>query len=262
MHACGNDFVISNLQDCSTKKENILKITDRKKGIGCDQLLLIKQFDSQNNLVEFVIYNADGSKAQTCINGTACLASYMMGIYKLDFIKLRSFVDILECKKAKDNKVIVKLLKYSFGYKDTQGTEQDALDLKIAGIKQKVAVVDIGNPHVIFFVDTQKQLENLCHFAKSVEESQIFKDGVNVTACFVANKELLYVSTWERGVGLTLSCGSAAFATYLAAHKNKYCNNEVKISAKGGDVLIFSESGALYIQNTPNFVFFGVYNNF
>ena len=70
MHGLGNDFVIidSRYKEIEPSELQIRKISDRRTGIGFDQLLIIK--NSKNNSDAFMgVYNANGSMVETCGNG-------------------------------------------------------------------------------------------------------------------------------------------------------------------------------------------------
>ena len=81
MHVLGNDFVIidgrqETLCDISLFPDDIQKLCDRNRGIGCDQLLWVKEKPGGKPIV--LVYNPDGSSAQACGNGTCCVAWLIM----------------------------------------------------------------------------------------------------------------------------------------------------------------------------------------
>ena len=74
MHGLGNDFVIfDNIKDLIVHDTNFIKkISNRRLGIGCDQVLIIEDIlESQNFKV--TMYNSDGSETGACGNGTDVL---------------------------------------------------------------------------------------------------------------------------------------------------------------------------------------------
>jgi diaminopimelate epimerase len=95
--------------------------------------------------------------------------------------------------------------------------------------------VNIGNPHVIFFVTelTKKKLEE---DSKKIINGNLFPEGVNVSAVKVISRNEIKVMTFERGVGLTDACGSGASASVFASCKMNYCDTKVKVSMVGGDL--------------------------
>ena len=262
MHACGNDFVIIE-EYLQLNQSEILKITDRKLGIGCDQLLIVKSFDKKESFVDFKIYNNDGSKAETCINGTLCLAWHLMQKHQIASIKLRSFKEVLDCNMAADKTVLIKMPSHSLEWeKIPLKNQQDTSNIKIDGIKETAFAINLGNPHVIFFANSDTKFEKLESFACKVKKSHIFKTDVNVSVCFVKSKNTIAVRTWERGVGQTLCCGSAAICTYIAAKQKAVCDLDLSINFLGGSVKVLKQGSCTYFSNNVNLVFVGNYCNF
>ena len=75
-HGAGNDFVIidKNVDFIKKSKKTIKKICDRRFGIGCDQLILLKK-STKYHQVSF--YNSDGSLGKNCGNGLRCAYKYL-----------------------------------------------------------------------------------------------------------------------------------------------------------------------------------------
>ena len=73
----GNDFIIIDAieDNLSLDKDLILKLSERRKGIGCDQVLLIRKSDIAD--AEMVVFNSDGTKSEACGNGARCVAKYL-----------------------------------------------------------------------------------------------------------------------------------------------------------------------------------------
>ena len=103
MNGLGNDFII--IEDFSKKisldKELIKKMSSRQFGVGCDQLLIIKEFEESEAFVE--MYNSDGSITGACGNGVRCIASHLMEKDNYEKIYVRTIEDKLECWRAKEN---------------------------------------------------------------------------------------------------------------------------------------------------------------
>ena len=79
MHGLGNDFaVIDNIDgDVSLSTDEIRKLSDRRFGIGFDQLLMVESSTSKDTDFRYVIFNADGSEVNQCGNGARCFALYV-----------------------------------------------------------------------------------------------------------------------------------------------------------------------------------------
>ena len=75
MHGIGNDFVLIDNQSrrLDLGVDQIRLLADRRRGIGCDQLLIIEPSDEHGADVRARIFNSDGSESHQCGNGLRCL---------------------------------------------------------------------------------------------------------------------------------------------------------------------------------------------
>ena len=80
MHGLGNDFIIIDTRDLDflLKPNEIKYLSNRRFGIGCDQLVLIK--NSEDGIADFqiLIFNSDGSEAESCGNATRCVGKLLL----------------------------------------------------------------------------------------------------------------------------------------------------------------------------------------
>src|SRR3989304_403906 len=79
MHGLGNDFVIIDAinQSVSLTDAHIRRLADRRYGIGCDQVLLVRSANGPEADFGLRIFNRDGSEAEQCGNGARCLARFL-----------------------------------------------------------------------------------------------------------------------------------------------------------------------------------------
>ena len=239
MNGLGNDFVIIDNRQKITNltKEQIIKICDRKF-IGCDQLILIKKNDTSDASLEF--YNSDGGMSGACGNGTRCIADLLAKEINKKEIILTTLSGNL-----KSNIVGEKIVSTEIGLAKTKWNEiplSKELDTNDLGIKindknenefSGGTAVNVGNPHVVFFVNNNENFE-IEKIGPEIENHSLFPEKCNVTLATVLNKELIKVKVWERGAGLTKACGTAACATAFAAKKNELVNEKVDIEFSGG----------------------------
>ena len=97
--------------------------------------------------------------------------------------------------------------------------------------------VNVGNPHVIFFVDKIENF-NIEKIGPEIENHKIFPEKCNVTIATIINKNLIRVKVWERGAGLTKACGTAACATAFAGKLNDLTENKTDIEFQTGKLSI------------------------
>ena len=245
MDGLGNDFVIIDIrnQKLDLSKEKIIKICDRDY-IGCDQLILIKKNKKIDAGLEF--YNSDGSVSGACGNGTRCVANLLANENDKKEIILWTSGGILKSKILGHN-----LVETEIGISKTNWDEiplsenlnTKNLNIKILDKDNKEHIggtaINVGNPHVIFFVDNNENYD-IKKIGPEIENHEFFPEKCNVTLATVVNKELIKVRVWERGAGLTKACGTAACATAYAANQNGLTGNN-SILGIGGIKIKFSK---------------------
>ena len=101
--------------------------------------------------------------------------------------------------------------------------------------------VNVGNPHIIFFVNELNDF-NIKKIGPEIENHSIFPEKCNVTIAQVINKDLIKVKVWERGAGLTKACGTAACATAFAGKINNLTENKTDIEFSTGKLSIWIDA--------------------
>ena len=99
------------------------------------------------------------------------------------------------------------------------------------------AVVSMGNPHAVFFVEDAAAID-LEKIGPVLEHHPLFPERANISVAQVVDRESMILRVWERGAGLTLACGSAACAAAVAAARRNLTGRTVRVSLPGGDLLI------------------------
>ena len=221
MDGLGNDFIIfdKRKKSISLTKDQIVKISDRNS-IGCDQVIFIEKDENSNAFLKF--YNSDGGEISACGNGSRCVAYLLMKENNNKKISLGTKVGILQAELNDKNLVSINMGKPNFEWNKiplSKKMDTQNLKIKINGIDGKEArggfSLSIGNPHVIFFVEDFNQF-NLKEIGPKIENYSYFPEKCNVTLASIKNKNHVKVKVWERGVGLTKACGTAACATAVS----------------------------------------------
>ena len=243
MDGLGNDFVIidQRSQKYNLTKNQIIKICDREF-IGCDQLIFIQKSDEKNAGLEF--YNSDGSISGACGNGTRCVADLLSKENNDKEILLWTSSGVLKSKILGNN-----LVETEIGIPKTNWDEiplKKNLDTKNLNIKivNKNNIehvggtsINVGNPHVIFFVDSIEDYD-LKKIGPEIENHDYFPEKCNVTLAKVIDRKLIKVKVWERDAGLTKACGTAACATAVAANINGLTDKKTDIEFALGKLSI------------------------
>jgi len=254
MDGLGNDFVIidQRSQNYNLTKDQIIKICDRNF-IGCDQLIFIQNNNKKDAELEF--YNSDGSISGACGNGTRCVADLLSKENNDKEIILWTSSGALKSQILDNN-----LVETEIGVPKTNWNEiplNKNLDTKNLNIKivNKNNIehiggtsVNVGNPHVVFFVDNIEEYD-LKKIGPEIENHNYFPEKCNVTLAKVISKKLIKVKVWERGAGLTKACGTAACATAVAANINGLTDKKTDIEfALGKLSIIIDQNNSIHMK--------------
>ena len=221
MDGLGNDFIIfdKRKKPVSLTKEQIIKISDRNN-IGCDQVIFIENDENSNAFLKF--YNSDGGEISACGNGSRCVAYLLMKENNNKEISLGTKVGILQAELNDKNLVCINMGQPNFEWDKiplVKKMNNKNLEIKIGDLDGKEITggfsLSVGNPHIIFFVEDFNRF-NLKEIGPKIEHHNYFPEKCNVTLASIKNKNHVKVKVWERGVGLTKACGTAACATAVS----------------------------------------------
>ena len=253
MHGLGNDFVVIDAREhaMAMSPERVRAIADRHTGIGCDQLILIGT--SGNADVAMRIFNADGGEVEACGNATRCIPLFLGrdvtietqgGLLSAALVSGGASVDMGTPRFEWDA--------IPLGY------AMDTLRLPTSWENLPPPVcVNVGNPHVVFFVDDLGAVDT-ARLGALIESDPLFPNRVNVNFAQVTGTASLRLIVWERGAGLTRACGTGACATAVAAIRRGLLKGPVTVSLPGGDLLIdWTPGGNIHMTGPAVLVFSG-----
>lgn len=237
MHGLGNDFVVVDARDEPFLLTDDLAraIADRRRGVGCDQLLIIEPPSNGSADVFMRIRNHDGGEVGACGNGTRCVAALVMEETGQDRLTIETQRGLLQASAAGRNRVQVDMGEALTGWRDIPlSEERDTLHLGLAsGPLNDPVGVNMGNPHAVFFVETVENLP-LERLGPALEHDPLFPERANIGAAEVIGPNQLRLRVWERGVGLTQACGSGACAAAVAAARRGITGRKVEVVLDGG----------------------------
>ncbi|MCE9523653.1 MAG: diaminopimelate epimerase [Alphaproteobacteria bacterium] len=241
MNGLGNDFVVvdARARHVRFSAEVARRIGDRHRGVGFDQMLSIEPANGAGD-VAMRIWNTDGSLSEACGNGTRCVADLLMAESKKDSVTIATAGGLLSCKREADGRVTVDMGEPKLEWQDIPLSERmdtRVLDIQLGPIDAPVLVgpsaVNMGNPHCIFFV-ADAEAHDLKKIGPMIEYHPLFPERANISLAQVRSKSEVRLRVWERGVGLTQACGSAACAATVAAARKKFTDRKVRIVLDGG----------------------------
>lgn len=237
MHGLGNDFIVLDGRDGSAMPDAVQMqaLADRHKGIGCDQLMVLMP-PLEGIDVGLDMYNADGSVAGACGNGTRCVASLMMDEKGENQVVIRTKAgDLLAWRDMVGADISVQMGPVHTSWQDiplSRAADTAALDLGLDGFGPATAV-SVGNPHAVFFIENAEAVD-IEKWGPKAETHPIFANRANIEFVQVLSRREIRMRVWERGVGITMACGSGACAAVSASVLRGLTENQVTVQLDGG----------------------------
>lgn len=241
MHGLGNDFVVFDARDTAINLTPALvtKIADRHFGVGCDTVVVIRPGGAKAD-ASVLFYNADGSESDSCFNATRCIARFLMDERGLARVKLSTKGGMLACIDAGKGSVTVDMGPPRLEWHQVPVASQvDTLNfaLDVGGASLPASVLSMGNPHCVLFVPDADKAP-LTQLGPKIETLPFFPKRTNVEFAQVLDKSRIRMRVWERGVGVTLACGTGACATAVAAIRRGLTDRKVELLLDGGSLTI------------------------
>lgn len=245
MHGAGNDYIYVDTTNypIAAPEKKAIEWSKFHTGIGSDGLILIGSSDKADFSMR--IFNADGSEAMMCGNGSRCVGKY---VYEYGLTAKKEI--------TLDTRSGIKVLKLHVeGGKVTAVTvdmgsplETEAVDFGDQFPFQSTRV-SMGNPHLVTFVEDITQI-NLPEIGPQLENYHLFPDRTNVEFAQIVGKDTIRMRVWERGSGITQACGTGACATAVAAVLHGLAGRKCDIIMDGGTVTIEWEEATGHILMT------------
>jgi diaminopimelate epimerase len=233
MHGLGNDFAIFDARSTPIvmTPNMAARLAHRQTGIGCDQLILLEPSDGAD--LKMRIFNADGGEVEACGNATRAVAMLLGGSHSIETRGGMLHVS------AQDAGASVQLPAPKFAWDNIPlAYAMDTAALPVSWNELSGGMcVNVGNPHVIFFVEDVDAIA-LDMLGPQIEQDALFPERINVNIAQITGPNSLKLRVWERGAGLTLACGTGACATAVAAIQSKRVTGPVTVSLPGGDLII------------------------
>ena len=270
----GNDFVLyepgQTPEYGAAFTERVIKLCDRRFGIGADGVVIVTPMDKDGCLVlgdsgvgasvgpaaksvpngvdfEMRIFNADGSEAAMCGNATRCVAKYIRsrGLAKDDSTKvfnLHTKSGLVKPALLDDGRVCVDMgLPRNF---------LGSIKLTADSFDFTAETVSMGNPHAVIFVDDIEKIQ-LEKWGSILEVDKQFPDRCNIEFAQVVTPTQIRMRVWERGCGITMACGTGSCATLVAAQRTGRVGVEADVVLDGGVLHIKHEEGGPVLMTGP-----------
>ena len=246
MNGLGNEIIVLDLRGSIAEVSSAAaRAIDRAPGLHYDQLMVMHDAKTAGTDAFVLIFNNDGSQSGSCGNGARCVAHMLMRDGPRDQLRIETVAGTLECRKLGEWTYCVDMGPPRLAWNEIPLREPvpdtRAIDVSIgpaeAPILQAPAVVNMGNPHAVFFV-ADVAAHDLHVLGPVLERHPMFPEKANISLAQVVARDHIILRVWERGVGITKACGSAACAALVAAARRGLSDHRARVTLPGGDLFI------------------------
>jgi len=237
LHGAGNDFLLLDGIDAPPPEapERLAPaMCDRRAGVGADGLVLLVRSEVAD--ARFVLFNADGSRAETSGNGLRCAAKFLAdrGRVTGEIVRLETDAGIREVRVRRRGGAVVEATA------DMGAPEllEEGIEIHAEGRSFRADVIALGNPHVVVFLEEPLESFPVERFGPALERHPRFPNRMNVHFARLLDGGAIEQRSWERGSGETLACGSGACASAVSAIRRARAASEVLVRTRGGDLRV------------------------
>ena len=268
MHGAGNDFVLidARSQAFEIGPESAARIADRHLGVGCDQILVLREPDQPYCLLRYEIWNSDGSAAGQCGNGARCVGLFIElndGHPGAPF-KVQSPTGIVTMRRCQDGEYELNMGAPEFSPDKIPLTIQPVaglFSLESPRGRIEFGAVSMGNPHALVVVNDIEDT-SIAETGNWLGAHEAFPEGVNAGFAEVLNASTIRLRVIERGAGETLACGSGACAAMAILRQRELVEDRVEVFLPGGRLVIKwpGNNETLLMKGPAKHVFRGTMN--
>ena len=273
MHGLGNDFVVIDATRAplhewlrAPSPALLHRLTDRRFGVGCDQVLLIEPPPSADVDFGYRIFNADGSEVGQCGNGSRCLARYVRdhGLSDKHHLRVKTSTSLLELHLLEDGQVRVNMGAPRFEPAEIPmrveaGGRSPEYSLTLAdGTAIACGAVSMGNPHAVIEV-ADVDSAPVAAIGEELQHHPAFPEKVNAGFVQFVDGGHARLRVHERGAGETLACGSGACAAMVVGRQWGKLGASAAIQVRGGVLQLewAGEGQPVYMTGPAETVFEG-----
>jgi diaminopimelate epimerase len=244
MNGVGNKILALDLRGTATLPTPAeVRAINRAPGLDYDQLMVLSDPVRPRTEAFVHIYNNDGSEAGACGNGARCVADRLARVSGERAFAVETAAGVIACERLGEWTYRVDMGGPRLGWNEIPLArpvdDERAVLLKLPGLPDygPASVVNMGNPHAIFWVEDVAAIP-LKAVGPRFETHPLFPEKANVSFAEVLALDRIKLRVWERGVGITLGCGSAACATLVAASRLGLTGRTARIGLPGGELTI------------------------
>jgi len=246
MHGLGNDFVMldATSRPVALSVDQLRHLADRRRGIGCDQVIIVDPADGADVDFRYRIYNADGGESGQCGNGARCLYRFVRdrGLSDREEIAARTAAGTVHLRGAGGGQVSVdmgepRLAPRSIPFQAEAEAEAVEYALEAGGRTVAISAVSMGNPHAVLLVD-DVDTAPVAELGPAIGRHERFPEQANVGFMQVLAPDAIRLRVYERGAGETPACGTGACAAVVAGRLRALLGSKVRVELPGGELII------------------------
>lgn len=247
MNGAGNKILVADLRGVAKPLTGkMAAVLGKHDMLHFDQLMAIEPSRQDSTDAYVTIFNIDGSQAEACGNGTRCVGDVMLNAAGGNQLKLETSPGILDVIRHENGLLTVDMGVPKFDWEDIPLAEEfrdtRMIELQVGPIDDPIlhspSVANMGNPHAIFWVDRDVNSYGLERFGPLLENHPVFPQKANISLAQIISDTEMNLKVWERGVGLTLACGSAACASVACSARTGRTARKVAVHLPGGTLTI------------------------
>ncbi|MBV9288728.1 MAG: diaminopimelate epimerase [Hyphomicrobiales bacterium] len=247
MNGAGNKILVLDLRDGEAQPSaEEARAIHRARGLDYDQMMVLGPARSPATAAYVRIFNNDGSLAEACGNGARCVADRLCRESNAARVDFETEAGVVACERLGPSSYRVDMGPPQLDWRSIPLAEavEDARRIQLAwrdgdpiAALGPACAVGMGNPHAVFFVSDLEGVD-AARWGARIEVHPMFPAKANVSFARIDAPDRVTAKVWERGVGLTLACGSAACAILVAAARLDLMDRKGTVRLPGGELLI------------------------
>lgn len=264
-HGCGNNFVmvreqqlieyLGGITEPETKEYPAFaqKVCDINTGIGADGLIIVREEPA----LEMVFYNMDGSRAPMCGNGIRCFARFCLeeGIREEASYTVKTLAGDMVVEVTSREPFMARIDMGTPIFEpaaiavDSKRSDFLGQQLEISdGSRWTVNSLFMGTVHTVVFVDDYDSFD-IEYVGRELCEHPAYTEKTNVNFVRVIDESTVEMKTYERGVGMTLACGTGACATAVVCALQGLCKSSIEVILQLGSLNIeLKDDGHVFME--------------
>ncbi|NKB52296.1 MAG: diaminopimelate epimerase [Rhizobiaceae bacterium] len=243
MNGIGNKIIVADMRarvDHITPNAAVALAADPETHF--DQIMAVHSPGPVGKDARIEIFNSDGSMSDACGNGTRCVVQWLNEQTGTSDFSFEVEDQPLTARLLPNGHISVNMGAPRFSWDQIPLSEEFAdtsgIELEVGPLGDPIlhtpSVVNVGNPHAVFWASEDVNSYALDKFGPMLEHHPLFPERVNISIAQQVGDNEMTMRTWERGAGLTLACGSAACAVAVCASRLGKTGRQVRLNLPGG----------------------------